>query len=203
MLFRSLSLGAKSDSVTLNTQIIQSAIDQLYSEGGGTVVIPTGMFLTGTLYLKDNVELNLEQGSILYGSTNPIDYPENELKVKSGTGKALIYANGQRNISVTGKGTINGQGNAPVWLLGDNASGRPKIIYFVDCRNVMVDGITLTNSAFWVSDYLACDYVVINGVKIYSYGNHNNDGIDIDSKNVVVSNCIIESDDDADRKSVV
>jgi polygalacturonase len=192
-----LTFGATSDTLTLNTQIIQSAIDQLYNEGGGTVVIPAGKFLTGTLYLKDNVELNLEQGSILFGSTNPIDYPENELKVKSGTGKALIYANGQRNISVTGKGTINGMGNSPVWLLGDNASGRPKVIYFVDCRNVMVDGITLTNSAFWVSDFLACDYVIINGVKIYSYGNHNNDGIDIDSKNVVVSNCIIESDDDA------
>jgi hypothetical protein len=192
-----LSLGAKPDSITLNTQIIQSAIDLIYIEGGGTVIIPAGKFLTGTLYLKDNVELNLEQGSILYGSINPMDYPENELKVKQGTGKALIYANGQKNISVTGKGTINGQGNSPVWLLGDNASGRPKIIYFVDCRNIMVDGITLTNSAFWVSDYLACDYVKIDGVKIYSYGNHNNDGIDIDSKNVIISNCIVESDDDA------
>jgi len=192
-----LSLGAKSDSVTLNTQNIQSAIDQLYREGGGTVVIPTGKFLTGTLYLKDNIELHFEPGSILFGSANPMDYPENELKVKPGTAKALIYANGQKNISVTGKGTINGLGNSSVWKRGDNAEGRPKIIYFVDCQEVLVEGITLTNSAFWVSDYLACNYVRINGVKIYSYGNHNNDGIDIDSKNVVVSNCIIESDDDA------
>jgi len=192
-----LSLGAKSDSLTVNTKFIQSAIDQLYTEGGGTVIIPTGKFITGTIYLKDNVELNLEPGAILYGSTNPADYPDNELKVKSGSGTALIYANGQKNISVTGKGTINGQGNSSVWRRGDNASGRPKIIYFVNCQNILVDGITLTNSAFWVSDYLACNYVKINGIKIYSYGNHNNDGIDIDSKNVVVSNCIVESDDDA------
>lgn len=192
-----LTFGATSDTLALNTQIIQSAIDQLFNEGGGTVVIPTGNFLTGTLYLKDNVELNLEPGAILFGSTNPMDYPENELKVKPGTAKALIYANGQKNISVTGKGTINGLGNSTVWRRGDNAAGRPKIIYFVNCQDILVDGITLTNSAFWVSDYLACNYVRINGVKIYSYGNHNNDGIDIDSKNVVVSNCIIESDDDA------
>ncbi len=192
-----LTFGATSDTLKLNTQIIQSAIDQLYNEGGGTVVIPAGRFLTGTLYLKDNVELNLKQGAILYGNTNPLDYPENELKIKPGTARALIYANGQKNISITGQGTINGLGNSSVWLKGDNAAGRPKIIYFVDCQNVLVDGITMTNAAFWVSDFLACDYVKINGIKIYSYGNHNNDGIDIDSRNVVISNCIIETDDDA------
>lgn len=192
-----LNSGAIPDSITLNTQVIQSAIDQLYIEGGGTVVIPTGKFLTGTLYLKDNVELNLEPGAILYGSTNPTDYPENELKVKPGTGKALIYANGQKNISITGKGTINGLGNSKVWRRGDNAKGRPLIIYFVDCTNVLVKDVNLINSAFWVSFYLGCNYLTINKVKVYSYGNHNNDGIDIDSKNVVVSNCIIESDDDA------
>lgn len=81
--------------------------------------------------------------------------------------------------------------------MGDNAEGRPKIIYFVDCQDVLVEGITLTNSAFWVSDYRGCNYVKINNVKIYSYGNHNNDGIDIDSRNVVVSDCIVETDDDA------
>lgn len=192
-----VTLGAKSDSITLNTRFIQSAIDQLSGEGGGTVIIPAGKFLTGTIFLKDHVELHLEQGAFLYGSTDPADYPDNELKVKSGTGNALIYANGQRNISVTGKGTINGNGNSPVWIRGDNAAGRPKIIYFVDCEDVLVDGITLTNSAFWVSDYLACNYVKIQNIKIYSYGNHNNDGIDIDSKNVLVSNCVIETDDDA------
>lgn len=192
-----LSLGAKSDSITLNTSVIQSAINQLFDEGGGTVVVPSGKFLTGTLYLKDNIELNLKPGAVLFGSTNPLDYPENELKVKPGDARSLIYANGQKNISVTGQGTINGLGNSPVWLKGDNAAGRPKIIYFVDCKNVLVDGIRMTNSAFWVSDFLACDYVNINSVEIYSYGNHNNDGIDIDSKNVVISNCIIETDDDA------
>ncbi|MBD0777834.1 glycoside hydrolase family 28 protein [Maribacter sp. ANRC-HE7] len=188
-----LTMGAISDSLTLNTPIIQSAIDQLYLEGGGTVVVPAGKFSTGPIHLKDNVGLHLETGAILYGSTNP------EVYDKRGKWRAwaLVNARGQKNISITGNGTINGLGDSEVWKRGDNAGGRPNIIYFFECRNVLVDGITLTNAACAVSDFQSCNYVRINGVKIYSYGNHNNDGIDIDSRNVVVSNCIIESEDDA------
>ena len=192
-----MDMGAKPDSLTDNTSIIQSAIDQCFQEGGGKVVVPTGQYVTGTLYLKDYVELYLESGATLLGSTRPEDYPKNELKAKKGKASALLYAYGQKNIAVTGRGTINGRGDSPIWQRGDNGKGRPKIIYFIDCQDVLVEGITLTNAAFWVQDYLGCNYVKINNVKVYSYGNNNNDGLDIDSKNVVVSNCIIESDDDA------
>jgi polygalacturonase len=188
-----LTLGAISDSLTLNTHIIQSAIDQLYSEGGGTVVVPTGKFSTGPLHLKDNIELHLETGATLYGSTNPKFYDNNG----RWRAWALINAEGQKNISLTGSGTINGLGDSEVWKRGDNAGGRPNIIFFLECEDVLVDGVTLINSACSVSDFQSCNYVRINGVKIYSYGNYNNDGIDIDSRNVVVSNCIIESEDDA------
>lgn len=184
-----MALGAKPDSLTNNTEIIQSAINQLTREGGGRVIVPTGKFITGSLFLKSNVELHFEPGAVLIGSKDPADYPEN--------GKGLIYARGQKNISITGRGTINGRGNEPVWQRGDNASGRPKIIYFLECENVLVEDVLLTNSAFWVSHYRKCNYVRIDGVRIYSYGNHNNDGMDIDSRNVVVSNCLVESDDDA------
>ncbi len=188
-----LTLGAISDSLTSNTLVIQSAIDELYSEGGGTVVIPTGKFSTGPLHLKDNVELHLQNGATLYGSTNPKVYEKN--------GKwrawALINADGQKNISLTGSGTINGLGDSEVWERGDNAGGRPNILYFLECEDVLVDGVTLINSACAVSDFQSCNYVRIYGVKVYSYGNYNNDGIDIDSRNVVVSNCIVESEDDA------
>ena len=149
-----ISLGVKPDSISNNTAIIQSAIDQCHLAGGGRVLVPPGKYITGSLNLKSNVELHLESGAVIIG-------------------------------------------NSEVWQLGDNAEGRPKIIYFVDCQDVLVEGITLTNSAFWVSDYRGCNYVKINNVKIYSYGNHNNDGIDIDSRNVVVSDCIVETDDDA------
>jgi polygalacturonase len=184
-----ISLGAKPDSLSDNTAIIQSAIDQCYLAGGGRVIVPAGKYITGSLNLKSNVELHLESGAVIIGSINPADYPQNDI--------ALIFAHGQKNISVTGNGSINGRGNSEVWQMGDNAEGRPKIIYFVDCQDVLVEGVTLTNAAFWVSDYRGCNYVKINNVKIYSYGNHNNDGIDIDSRNVVVSDCIVETDDDA------
>jgi hypothetical protein len=183
------SLGARPDSIHDNTAIIQSAIDQCYLDGGGRVTVPAGKYITGSLNLKDNVELHLESGAVIIGSIDPADYPRNDI--------ALIFARGQKNISVTGNGRINGRGNSEVWQRGDNAGGRPKIIYFVDCQDVLVEGITLTNAAFWVSDYRGCNYVKINNVKIYSYGNHNNDGMDIDSKNVVVSDCMVETDDDA------
>lgn len=188
-----LNLGAISDSLTSNTQIIQSAIDELYSEGGGTVIVPTGDFSTGPLHLRDNVELHLQTGATLYGSTNPKVYDKNG----RWRAWALINAEGQKNISLTGNGTINGLGDSGVWKRGDNAGGRPNIIHFLECEDVLVDGVTLINSACAVSDFQSCNYVKINGVKIYSYGNYNNDGIDIDSRNVVVSNCIIESEDDA------
>ena len=184
-----MTLGAKPDGISDNTSIIQSAIDQCYLAGGGRVIVPAGNFITGSLALKHHVELHLESGAVMMGSINPGDYPKNDI--------ALIFARGQKKISVTGQGTINGRGDSKVWQRGDNAEGRPRIIYFIDCQDVLVEGITLTNSAFWVSDYRGCNYVTIHKVKIYSYGNHNNDGIDIDSRNVVVSDCIVETDDDA------
>jgi polygalacturonase len=183
------SLGAKPDSISDNTAIIQSAIDQCYLAGGGRVIVPSGKYMTGSLNLRNNVHLHLESGAVLIGSVNPADYPKNDI--------ALIFARGQKNISVTGYGRINGRGNSEVWQKGDNAEGRPKIIYFIDCQDVLVEGVTLTNAAFWVSDYRGCNYVNIKNVKIYSYGNHNNDGIDIDSRKVLVSDCIVETDDDA------
>ncbi|MCK0146013.1 glycosyl hydrolase family 28 protein [Arenibacter sp. F26102] len=188
-----LTKGAISDSLTLNTHIIQSAIDELTLEGGGTVIVPAGKFSTGPLHLKDNVELHLKTGAFLYGSTDAKLYQRGS----SWRAWALINARGQKNVSVTGNGTINGLGDAEVWQRGDNAGGRPNIIYFLECENVLVDGITMINAALAVSDFQSCNYVRINGVKIYSFGNHNNDGIDIDSSNVVVSNCIIETEDDA------
>jgi len=189
--------GAISDGITVNTDVIQKSIDIVNENGGGRVVIPSGDFVTGTLFLRDNVELHLERGAVLRGSSEPDHYPAEFIKLREREANALIFAIGQKNIAVTGHGTINGMGDSEIWQLGDNAKGRPKIIYFIECMDVFIDGITLTNAAFWVQDYLACDFLKINNVKVYSYGNHNNDGLDIDSRNVTVSNCIIECDDDA------
>ena len=202
-----LAYGAKSDKLTMNTKAIQKAID-VCSKTGGRVIVPTGTFNTGTLYLKSNVTLYLEKGALLLGSINFNDYPANtpvslkcgdthDSKGKPKHNKALIYAESQENIAIEGNGTIDGNGGNPVFSKGDNGDDRPKIIFFISCNNVIIKDVLLKNAAFWVQDYLGCDGVKIQGIRVLSHSNWNNDGIDIDSKNVVVSDCIIDSDDDA------
>lgn len=200
------SHGAKGDGTTINTVAIQKAIDEC-TKTGGTVIVPAGSFLTGTLYLKNNVTLHLEKGAFLLGSTNTDDYPRNApVSVNCGDthrdgkpkhNKALIYAESQKNISITGEGTIDGNGGDPIFKKGDNGHDRPKILFFISCQNVTVKDVFIKNSAFWVQDYLACDGVRIEGIRVLSHSNWNNDGIDIDSKNVIISDCIIDCDDDA------
>ncbi|WP_374166082.1 glycoside hydrolase family 3 C-terminal domain-containing protein [Arcticibacter sp. MXS-1] len=192
-----LKYGAKGDGKTINTLFIQKAIDQCSAKGGGKVVVPKGVFVSGTLYLKDNVQLDLSPGAVLLGSDNLKDYPSNPSPFFAGPNLSLIFANGATNIAITGTGTIDGNGSSPAFEVFDNNPKRPKIVFLIACKGVRVSDITLKNSAFWVQHYLKCENVDINGIKVYSHANLNNDGIDIDSKNVRISNCIIDSDDDA------
>lgn len=201
------TLGAKGDGKTLNTLIIQKAINDI-SKVGGTVFVPTGNFVTGTLYLKSNVTLFLEKGATLLGSIDSVDYPMNSpttircVSTHSNNGRprrnfSLIYADNQENISIAGEGTIDGRGNNKYWQRGDNGANRPKLIFIIACKNVVVKDVLLTNSCFWMQDYLGCDGVKLLGLRVISHANYNNDGIDVDSKNVIISNCYIDSDDDA------
>lgn len=191
--------GAVGDGFTDNTTIIQNAIDEC-SQNAGTVVIPSGKFLTRTLFLKSNVQLYLEFGAELLGSTDLQSYHDVTPYTEGKGGPALIYAIGQENIAITGMGTINGQGQHKNFQHGNDAEGgpkRPKIIYFIECKNVKIKDINLINSAYWVQDYENCDGILIKGIKVYSHANWNNDGLDIDSRNVIVSDCHIDCDDDA------
>jgi polygalacturonase len=112
-----LKMGAIADGTTLNTQIIQKAIDDVSEKGGGTVYFPMGRFVTGSLMMKSNVTLELAEGAVLLGSTNPYDYfltkQSSELTNAERNDKsslALILAEDVHNISLIGKGTIDGQG---------------------------------------------------------------------------------------------
>ena len=192
-----VDIKAKGDGKTDNTKIIQSAIDKC-SLSNGKIIIPSGTYLIQTLFIKSNVHIHLEQGATLIGSTNIESYH------KAFEGKkyapALIYAENVENVIISGEGTINGQGEHENFQLGDDSKGgpqRPRLLYFVDCRNVTVKDVTLRNSAYWVQDFHGCDGVYVTGVKIFSQCNWNNDGLDIDSRNVVVSDCYIDSGDDA------
>ncbi len=192
-----LAYGARADGIQVNTKSIQQAIDECTKNGGGRVIVPAGKFVTGTLYLKSKVNLYLESGAILSGSTSLDDYPGNRSPFSEGLNLSLIFAENANDISVSGKGLIDGNGHDPVFGRLDNHPKRPKIIFFIGCKNVSVRDISLKNSAFWVQHYLGCDQVEIKGINVYSHSNFNNDGIDIDSKNVTISDCIINTDDDA------
>ena len=106
--FNILKYGAKPDGVALNTIAIQKAIDAAAEAGGGKVVVPKGEFLTGPIVLKSNIDFHIEKGGIILGSTKVADYRMPELK--NAIASALVFADGVSNLSVTGEGTIDGQG---------------------------------------------------------------------------------------------
>ena len=196
--------GAKGDSSTVNTSFIQQAIDSCHAEGGGTVYFPKGNFITGTIQMKSNVNIYLDRGAVIYGSTDLKDYPvvgyDYDALSLSWSQTVLIYASKAENITISGYGEINGMGDHPnftVFIETPDFLLRPYMLRFVDCENIKVDGIKLSNSAYWVQHYLGCRQLTINNVTVDALSQHNNDGIDIDDcTDVVISNCIIQSEDD-------
>ena len=171
------------------TSIVQDAIDKCASSGGGTVTIPSGTFTTGALALKDGVELHLSGGTVLKGSTNhPEDYS---------AGRGVITGKNVKGCSITGCGIIDGQGwHENFQRYGNNQGNRPHAIFFEDCTDVTVKDVNVKNAAWWTFRLFRCDGVTIDNVKVYSHSIVNNDGIDVDARNVTISNCRIDSDDD-------
>jgi polygalacturonase len=196
--------GAKGDGNTLDTKAIQNAIDKCAIEGG-TVFFTPGKYLTGSLELKSNVDIYVANGAVILGSTNLDDYFERQPELKSYNDAflkySLFYAEKAKNISIRGEGTIDGQGSAfkvTTKVKPDRYRNRPFIIRFVECEDVRVENLSLQNSAMWMQQYLACSNVVIRGIKVFNHANQNNDMIDIDGcSNVIVSDCIGDTDDDA------
>lgn len=204
--------GALGNGITLDTEAIQRAIDECHKSGGGKVCLSNGCFLSGTIYMKDNVELHIATGAKLLGSQKSEDYEnihssENSLTSKSyNSGKALIYGENLTNIAITGNGTIDGNGDK--LILEQDA--RSHIIHFKSCDYIKVQDVTLRNGSWWIQKYHSCNHLFINGVTVYSKENQdmnrpryadnpgrNTDGCNIvDSKNVQISDCNIFSGDD-------
>lgn len=203
--FNILKYGAVSDTAKLSTKAINQAISACNQSGGGRVVIPAGSYKSGTIMLKNNVELYLENGAILYASTNHQDFPRlkepqyTTLHSKGGW-YALIYAENASHIAIKGLGTIDGQGAKQMprpQSLGGDLDGRPRNILLISCKNVTVEGISLLNSGIWNQHYLNCEDVLVTQIKVFNHSNRNNDGIDIDGcRRFILSNSIIDSDDD-------
>jgi len=198
------SFGAVGDGITLDTQALQAAIDTC-SRRGGTVIVPPGNFLTGSLRLRSNVDLYLAAGAVILGSTELKDYEEHTPAFQSYNDvflkHSLFYAEQSDHITIRGEGTIDGQGSAfptTTTVRPDRYRNRPFILRFIQCRFVRIEDVTMKNSAMWMQHYLACDDLLIRGIRVYNHANKNNDMMDIDGcRNVVISDCIGDTDDDA------
>ena len=204
------SFGAVGDGKTLNTLAIQKAIDQAHADGGGTVIIPPGNFVSGSIFLKSGVGLYLEKKAVLLGSTELKDY------ARLYKWMSLILAEKASNIFIDGKGTIDGRGAAlglhvdSLFYAGKIDSHRyhlaekrawhelrPHIIEFTDCKNISIRNIKIKNASSWVQSYERCYHLIIDRVHVDSDAYWNNDGIDVvDCQNVQITNCFINASDD-------
>ena len=205
-IFNIVDFGAKSGLDKTNTIEIQKAIDAA-AKVKGKVIIPSGQFVTGPLRLKSGIELILNDGAELLGSTNRLAYG-------NGDAEPLISAFQQESISISGNGIINGRGAEVVknllallhqgtlkdktWTAKrPDESNRPRLIAFSECRNISVKNITIKNSAGWVQDFANCVGVKLDSLKIESTVYWNNDGIDVvNCKDVSITNCDIDAADD-------
>lgn len=196
--------GATGDGESLATQQIQSAIDACARSGGGTVVIPPGKYVSGTLWLRSHITLHLEAGATLLGSNRPDDFPlwSSDWEgpgVKKGRA-SLVCGENLNNIAITGPGTIDGRGQ--IWWQSQRREPgkirRPLLVRFVNSRNVRVEEVTLRNSPMWTLSPLACDDVTVRGVTIHNPPDSpNTDGVNPDScRNVCISDCHIDVGDD-------
>ncbi len=204
--------GASPDGKRMNTKAIQSAIDACSEAGGGVVVFESGVYLTGSLEIKSNVELHLNPGCKIVGSTNIDDYNDlisdgfSDGLAPEGTAKYLIGAKHASNIAITGAGEINASGLAfykgieigPAGKFAEKPKYRPRLLMFHRCTNLRLTDTSLVDSPCWTCWLMQCQRVNIHRIKIIGDRRmRNNDGIDIDAcKDVTVSDCFIKTEDD-------
>ena len=202
---------ATGDGRTVSTQAIQNAIDHVAQNGGGTVVVPEGVFTTGALFLKPGVNLHLDKGAVLRGSTFIEDYPRTLTRIEGHSEEwrpALLNASKVDHLRITGEGMLEGSGQ-PFWqlfwkrLAADKKTKnldveRPRLVYIDSCNDVVISGLTLKDSGFWNLHIYRCREVSVENLTISApIGAPSTDGIDIDSsQNVSIRGCSISVDDD-------
>lgn len=210
--------GARGDGVTLDTDAVQAAIDYIASLGGGVVSVPRGTYLCGSIWLKSNMELRLEEGAVIKGSPDIKDYcaadccPQNEGEIGHGdymSGGHLLLGVGVNNVTLCGPGKIDGNSDAFILDKDGNYYKKKKyvpfrpgqMVWFVDSQDIKIKDIELANSPYWSCFILNCERVSIDGCYVHThrkdYHTYNGDGLDIDRcHNVTISNCRIDTADD-------
>ena len=205
-----LSFGAKGDGVTDDAMAIQKAIDRCSAEGGGIVLLPRNhVFLSGPIELKSQVELHLEATATLKANPDEGIYRLSAFGENRGEGMLWLWAKDAENISITGKGTIHGNGIA---FMGDELGDsyelkpladqtfdpRPHVLTLTNVTNLTIRDVTIKEGAYWTVHLIGCNEAVIDGINLLNNLKiRNGDGIDLDhSKNVRIANCHITSGDD-------
>jgi hypothetical protein len=190
--------GAAADGEILATEAIQRAIDQCAAQGGGTVRLPEGTWLSGTVYLESGVTLRLESGATLLGSRNPADYAHPHVP-RGGSEQdgyrtwALVAGQDLERVAIRGPGTIDGQGDA----FRRKDRPRPKGIYLTRCRDVVIEDVNMRHAGSWMQHYRQCERVAIRDIAVFNHVGYNNDGLNIDScRDVAIMGCNVDSDDD-------
>ena len=210
--------GAKADGTTVNTKAIQAAIDHLAAHGGGMVVVPQGVFVSGALFFKPKVNLHLQAGAVLQCSTDLSNFPVQRTRIEGhfveNFNPALINAKNCDGFAVTGEGTLDGAGR-PIWDLfwklrhaAPNPGNFPNIgvprarlALIESSRGVKIDGITFKDSQFWNLHLYNCDGVLVRNTRFEVPDDYkqapSTDGIDVDSsRNVTVDGCFFSVTDD-------
>ncbi|MDY0170631.1 MAG: glycosyl hydrolase family 28 protein [Thermoguttaceae bacterium] len=175
--------GAIGDGVQLDQYAIQAVIDAAHEVGGGIVLVPKGVYRTGTLHLKCGVRLHLAESAILLGSTNRDHYEP----------RAMIVAEDAEGIAITGIGTIDGSGQ-----FCPNRGWRHNIIRMNNCTGVTVEGIATNNAGSWTQHYIRCKNLTLRNIRLNSIRpGRNNDGLDFTGcEDVLIEGCTVVSDDD-------
>jgi polygalacturonase len=210
--------GAKGDGKTINTRFIQRAIDACAKNGGGIVTFTGGSYVTGAIYLKENVHLRIDQEVLLLGSERVEDYPEIDTRIAGIEMKwpsAMINVLNVNNAAITGKGIVNARGKfnwdlywktrkeydtkGLRWIV-DYDVKRVRTVLVQNAENITLSGLTFKNAGFWTVQLLYSKYITVDGVVIRNNedgSGPSTDGIDVDSSSwVLLENCDIDCNDD-------
>ena len=208
--FNVMDFGAKGDGITDDAQAIQQAIDACTEKGGGQVYLPCGKtFMAGPIELKSNIDLHLGAGSVLKANPDESIYRLSAFKENRGEGMMWLHCKDIENLSITGTGTIHGNGIA---FMGKELSDsyelkplqdpsfdpRPHVLTLIGVKRLVIRDVTIREGAYWTVHLIGCQDAVIDGISLLNNVKiRNGDGIDVDhSRNVRISNCHITSGDD-------
>ena len=213
--FSANAFGAKADGLTNSTASIQKAIDACSAKGGGIVTFDKGEYVTGSLFLKNNVHLRVDAGVTLLGSQDEKDYPRLPTRIagiEMTWPAGLINVSNAKNVKLSGGGTIDGRGQKwwdKYWDLrkvyepkglrwaSDYDAERVRLMVIWRSSDVKVENLNLKRSGFWTMQVVYSDHVTVDGVRISDNGGPSTDGVDIDSSAyVLVQNCDIDNNDD-------